>query len=218
MKLKDGPREKLEEFGVKCLKDEELLAILLKTGNKNESVLDLSRRILNDAVSIKNLNDYSFEELMVFKGIGKAKAMTIVSALELSKRLDGKTEKPKYIKCPRDIFTYLKDDYKGLEKERLIVLYLDSSYKVVYKYLAGDGNFNSIILDEKEIVKRALKLNAVSVCLAHNHPSGLLYPSLEDENVTESLKRRLLFFNIDLFDHLIITDDDYYSFFNHQKL
>lgn len=208
--IKDGPREKLEKYGVSVLKDEELLAILLKTGSKKEDVISLSKRVLEECISLKNLLDYSYHDLMVFDGIGKCKAMTIISSLELSRRLLIKDNKRKLIRCPKDIYNLIKDDYINLTIERFSIIYLDTNYSVIY-IKTIDGTFNKVIFDDRDIIKKAIKLNAISICLCHNHPGGNINPSIEDLESTEMLESKLIYLGIELFDHIIISNDEYYS-------
>ena len=211
MKLEFGPREKLEEKGIKALDNKELLAILIKTGSKELNVIDLCDKILNEVNSLSNLNDYTFEELMTFNGIGKAKAMTIISALELSNRIRDERRNIKSIKTIKDEVNYLKNDFYNQANEKIIILYLSSSLKIISKQVITSFSINSSFFNIKEILKRALKLNAIYITISHNHPSGNPNPSVEDKKTINNLEKKLLEFGIELYDSLIFTDDYYYS-------
>ena len=211
MKLEFGPREKLEEKGVKSLDNKELLAILIKTGSKELNVIDLCDKILNEVNSLSNLNDYTFEELMTFNGIGKAKAMTIISALELSNRIRDERRNIKSIRTIKDEVNYLKNDFYNQASEKIIILYLSSSLKIISKQVITSFSINSSFFSIKEILKRALKLNAIYITISHNHPSGNPNPSVEDKKTINNLEKKLLEFGIELYDSLIFTDDYYYS-------
>lgn len=211
MKIEYGPREKLEKYGIQSLDDKELLAILIKTGSKDEPVLELSEKILKEVTSLSNLNDYTFEELMMFKGIGKAKAMTIISAIELSNRIRKQYKNTKTIRTLRDEVIYLKDDFYGLSNERIVILYLNPAFKIISKQIINSFSFNSSYFTINEILKRALKLNSTNIIIAHNHPSGSTEPSVDDKKTLNNLENKLNEFNINLFDSLILTDEYYYS-------
>lgn len=211
MKLEFGPREKLEEKGIKSLDNKELLAILIKTGSKELNVIDLCDKILKEVNSLSNLNDYTFEELMTFNGIGKAKAMTIISALELSNRIRDERRNIKSIRTIKDEVNYLKNDFYNQANEKIIILYLSSSLKIISKQVIASFSINSSFFNIKEILKRALKLNAIYITISHNHPSGNPNPSVEDKKTINNLEKKLLEFGIELYDSLIFTDDYYYS-------
>ncbi|MBP5342630.1 DNA repair protein RadC [bacterium] len=211
MKLEYGPREKLEKNGIHALEDKELLAILIKTGSKNEKVLELSERILREISSLKSLTDYSYEELMTFTGIGKAKAMTIVSALELGTRIRKQYIECRSLKTINDEINYLKDDFINENTEKIIIIYLNASLKIISKQTINSTSINSVYFDIKDILKRAIKLNAVYIIISHNHPSGDINPSLEDIKTVKRLENKLNEFQISLYDSLIFTDEYYYS-------
>lgn len=211
MKLSLGPREKLLKYGVESLTDEELLAILIATGNKKENVIDLSKRILEEISSIDFLLDTTIDELMKFDGIGLKKASIIISAMELNKRIQDKKVNFKRIMVPRELYEYVKNDFIGLYGENLFAIYLNSNFQVLSKIKLFTGSNDQITLDSREIIKRALKLNSYFVCLVHNHPSGSLYPSEEDLKYTSNIESKLAYLNLKLFDHLIVTSAGYYS-------
>ena len=211
MRIINGPREKLEEKGIKSLDDKELLAVLIKTGSKDTSVLDLCDKILKEVNSLSNLNDYTFEELMTFNGIGKAKAMTIICAIELSNRIRNERRNIKSLRTVRDEVDYLRNDFYNLTYEKIIILYLNSSLKIISKQTISSISINSSFFNYKEVLKRALKLNAIYITISHNHPSGITSPSIEDKKTINNLEKKLSEFGIGLYDSLIFTDDYYFS-------
>jgi len=211
MKLTTGPRERIKKYGIQSLEDYELIAILLKTGSLDKNVIELSKDILDEIISLKTLNDYKYEEFLKFKGIGDAKAMTLCAALELSNRIKKIDHNIKTIRTVYDEILLLKDDFYNLSKERLIIVFLDSSLKVLSKQLMQEGRQDSVVIDVKEILKRALKLNSTIIITAHNHPSGQEEPSNGDIKAYNALERKMKEFEIDIFDHLIFTNETYLS-------
>ena len=211
MKLTNGPREKLEKLGIKSLTNEELIAILIKTGTKNETVLDLSKRILSDIDTLNLLNDYSYEELMSYKGLGKAKAMTIVCAIELGNRIRYEKYNRNQIKSVKDEVDYIKNDFIDNSYEKIIVVYLSHNNYIISKQIFESESKIMIRLDINAIIKKSLRLNAFSVVIAHNHPDNVCLPSKEDVLTINNLKNKLNELEIELFDSLIFTDNEYYS-------
>lgn len=211
MKIVEGPREKLFKYGAESLSDAELLAILIKTGNKQNNVLELAEQILDDLTSVSCLKDCTCSELMKYEGIGLMKASTIVCSMELSKRIESRPYQSSYIRTPRDLFEFLKDDMKGLTQETLYAVYLATDLHIIAKIKLFQGTIDSVRIDAREIIKRALKLNSTTVCLAHNHPSGSPRPSEEDLKSTKYAEDKLNYFNLVLFDHIIIGEKGYYS-------
>lgn len=211
MKISYGPREKLEEKGISSLSDEEILAILIKTGSKTENVLELSKRILDEIDSPQILSDYTFQELMQFKGIGRAKAMTICCSIELSNRIRKRNKNLKSIKTSKDVIEYCIDDFLGLTFEKVDIIFLNSNLKILSKHQINNGVFNKAYLDTREILKRSLKLNASFIVIVHNHPGGSAIPSLEDRDTLNKLEELLNNFDITIYDSIIVTDYTYFS-------
>lgn len=212
--LDDRPRKKLVLKGKNTLSDAELVAILIGSGNKQETAVELSKRILfsvnND---LNNLSKLSIEALMKFKGIGEAKAISIVSALEFGKRRQF-TEKKETLKIhsSKDVFNIIEPLISDIEHEEFWALYLNNSNKVLEKYQLSKGGFTATLVDLRLLYKRALELSAVGVIVCHNHPSGKLKPSRSDIELTKKIKEAGITLNIKLLDHLIVTEKAYFSF------
>lgn len=211
--LNDRPREKLVHKGKNALSDAELLAILIGSGSRTESAVDLCKRILKDKDNkLHNLGKTSLEELQSYKGIGEAKAISIIAALELGKR-HGNAEIPEYpkIKSSHDAYKVLKPMF-NFEYEAFWVLFLDNSNKVINRKQISKGGITSTVVDSRLIFKKALLTGAVAIILAHNHPSGTLKPSENDKNLTKRIKKASEIMDIKLLDHIIVTEKSYFSF------
>lgn len=209
----DRPREKLLSQGRRQLTDAELIAILIGTGNKNETAVDLSKRILgfyqNDLAKVAKL---SVKELSKFKGIGEAKAIAIVAALELGRRRkEVENDGPLKVSCSKDAYLLLKSEFEDLPHEEFWILLLNRANFVIGKHFISKGGQAGTVADPKLIFKIALEHNAAYVVLAHNHPSGNLKPSSADLSLTKKLKESGLLLDLPIFDHLIITDHAYLS-------
>lgn len=212
--LDDRPREKLLAKGKNALSDAELIAILIGSGNRNETAVALSKRILQSVEgNINALAKLSVEKLTTFKGIGDAKAIAIITALELGKRrqLEVALEKPK-ITCSKDGFNIMQTIIGDLEHEEFWVLFLNNSNKVLAKNQISKGGLTATIVDVRLLFKQALELTAVAIIVCHNHPSGKLQPSNADKQLTQKIKLAGATLDIKLLDHLIITEKDYFSF------
>jgi DNA repair protein RadC len=212
--LDDRPREKLIAKGKKTLSDAELIAILIGSGNREESAVGLSKRILKSVNgNINELAKLSVEKLSTFKGIGEAKAISIITGLELGKRrqLEVALEKPK-ITSSKDVANLMQPILGDLEHEEFWVLFLNNSNKVVAKSQISKGGLTATIVDIRLVFKRALELTSVGIIVCHNHPSGKLQPSNADKNLTQRIKEAGITLDIKLLDHLIITEKAYFSF------
>ncbi len=210
----DRPREKLMLKGKGTLSDAELLAILIGSGNSKETAVDLCKRILQQSNNnLTSLARNSINDLMQFKGIGEAKAITIVAALELGRRLESSSEEDReVVKCSKDAYKILKSNLTDLPHEEFWVLYLNRANKVIEKRFISKGGVSGTVADFKIIFKRGLELLASSIVLAHNHPSGNLTPSEEDRKLTKRFNEAARLLDISLADHIIITDSNYFSF------
>ena len=212
--VEDRPREKLLIKGKNSLSKAELVAILIGSGNKDESAVDLSKRILASVnFSLHELGKLTVKKLTKFKGIGQAKAITIVSALELSRRR--RSERAlikKKIYSSRSVFELMQPIIGELFHEEFWVIYLNSSNKVLMKSFLSKGGITSTYVDLRLILKSALQIGAVGLVLAHNHPSGALRPSGADKNITKKIKQAAEILDIKVVDHLIITENSYFSF------
>lgn len=211
----DRPREKLMLRGINSLTNAELLAILIGSGTRGESVVDLSKRILNDYKNnLHELGKVGVHELTKkYKGVGPAKAISIVAALELGKRRQSHEviEKPK-ISSSNDSYKILAPLVSDLRHEEFWILLLNRANMVIHKMRISSGGQVGTVVDVSTIIKAALDYFALGIILCHNHPSGNLRPSREDMNITEKLKNAASLFDIRVLDHLIITNSGYYSF------
>ncbi|KXH87320.1 DNA repair protein RadC [Sporosarcina sp. HYO08] len=211
--IADRPRERLIRQGAESLSNQELIAILLRTGTRKESVLVLANRILSSLDQIQDLKDATIEELMSVKGVGQAKAVQILASAELGKRLYRKhTEGGRYaIRSPEDAAAYLMTDMSSLKQEHLIVLFLNVKNEVLYKKTVFIGGLNSSIVHPREVFREAVKRSAASIIIAHNHPSGHPAPSPEDIDVTKRLIEAGSIMGIDVLDHIIVGDHKFIS-------
>ncbi len=207
----ERPREKLMYNGVDTLSNQELIAILLRTGSKEQNVLELSEKILVELESIADMSSVSINELTQIKGIGLSKAITLLAAVELGKRINSFVKPTVKVNSPSDVYRLLKNDFQHKDQEYFIGIYLNSQSEMVAKKIITIGNNNSTIFDNKELLKWALKYHAAGVIIAHNHPSGNSNPSLADIKITKVLIEQANLLEINLLDHIIIGKD-YYSF------
>lgn len=210
----DRPREKLVQKGRSILSDAELIAILIGSGNKKESAVELSKRILASVNhNLNELGKLSVNQLMQFNGIGEAKAVSIAAALEVGRRRRGEdAEKISKISGSKDAFELLYPLIGELQHEEFWIVYLNNSNKVIHKSQLSKGGITGTLVDVRLVLKQALELGAVGIILAHNHPSGTVKPSLADKEVTEKLKKASEALDIKILDHLILTQHDYLSF------
>lgn len=216
----DKPREKLLNKGRSALSDAELIAILIGSGSRSESAVELSKRILASADNnLNELGKLSTKQLMTFKGIGEAKAVTIAAALEIGRRRRGEESlKVDKVSSSKDAFEILQPIMGELEHEEFWILYLNNSNKVLQKSQLSKGGITGTLVDVRIIMKQTLELGAVGLILAHNHPSGTLKPSNADKQITQKIKRASESLDIKVLDHLIITQKDYFSFADNQLL
>lgn len=210
----DRPREKLMNKGKVVLSDAELIAILIGSGSIDESAVELSKRILAHVNS--NLNELAkltVDDLIKFKGIGEAKSINIITALELGRRriLEEALEKPK-ITGSRSVYEIMHPILGELQHEEFWVIYLNNSNKIILKTQISKGGITGTVVDSRLIFKRAIELFATGLILCHNHPSGNLKPSQSDLNLTDKIKKGGDVLDIKVLDHVIITEKDYFSF------
>ncbi|WP_110311095.1 RadC family protein [Dysgonomonas alginatilytica] len=216
----DRPREKMLIKGISALSDAELLAILIGSGNKNESAVELSQRILYSVNNnLNSLGKLSINDLIQnFKGIGEAKAITIIAAMELGKRRSlSETEKYQQISSSRDIFHIFQPILGDLRHEEAWALLMNTSNKVLKKIPVSKGGITGTVIDIRLIIKEAIENLATNIVLVHNHPSGDTKPSEEDNAITKKLKEACKLIDIHLMDHVIICDDGYYSYLDNDK-
>ncbi|MES2810415.1 MAG: DNA repair protein RadC [Bacteroidota bacterium] len=210
----DRPREKLSGQGRRALTDAELIAILIGSGSRDESAVELSKRILHHYDNdLNNLGKASIAELSKFKGIGEAKAISIIAALEVGRRRnDTETKVLDSITCSKDAYTILRPFLMDLNHEEFWILLLNQAGKVTSKELISKGGLTGTVADPKIIFGIALQQNAVSIVMAHNHPSGNLKPSQLDIDLTKKITNAGKLLDIKVLDHLIVTNDGFYSF------
>ncbi len=210
----DKPREKLVHKGRSVLSDAELIAILIGSGSRNESAVELAKRILASVNNnLNELGKLSIKQLMTFKGIGEAKAVSIAAALEVGRRRRGEeVRKISKINSSKDVFDLLQPRIGELQHEEFWILYLSNANKVLHSAQLSKGGLTGTLVDVRIVMRQALEQGAVGLILSHNHPSGTLRPSEEDRKVTQKLKRAAAALDIKVLDHLIITQKDYYSF------
>lgn len=216
----DRPREKLQSKGKTALSDAELIAILIGSGSKNESAVDLGKRILkstND--NLIELSKLNIQDLVKFKGIGEAKAISIIAALELGKRRRSAEviEKTK-ISSSKDVFDYFQGIFGDSNYEAFYILLLNRANKVNKAVIISEGGLSGTVVDPKKIFKIALENNASSIILCHNHPSGNILPSDQDIKITKKLKNAGEMLDLPILDHIILGEDNYYSFADESKL
>ena len=207
----ERPREKLLFYGAQFLSNEELLAIILRTGNKDSNVVELSYRIIHSVGGLKGLFKASAKELMEVKGVKEAKATQILAMCELYRRFKASEFTQIKISKPSDIAELVLDELRMLQQEVLMLITLDTKNKVISKKEIFRGGLNSSLVHPREIFKEAVKDSAASIIICHNHPSGDPTPSKDDINITTRLKECGKMMGIELLDHLIIGDNRFIS-------
>ena len=210
----DKPREKLMLKGKSVLSDAELIAILIGSGSRNESAVDLSKRILASVNNNLNaLGKLSLSQLMQFKGIGEAKAISIIAALELGRRRRAEDiVELKKVTSSKIIFEIMQPIIGELPHEEFWIIYVNNSNKVIAKSQLSKGGITGTLVDVRLVFKTALEMGATGLILCHNHPSGALIPSDADKQITRKLKLAGDSLEIKVLDHLIVTETSYYSF------
>ncbi|RED50048.1 RadC family protein [Seonamhaeicola aphaedonensis] len=210
----DQPREKLLYKGRAALSDAELVAILIGSGNRDESAVALCQRILASVDNnLSELGKLSIKQLMEFKGIGEAKAITIAAALELGRRRRGEEAlEKKKITSSVSVFELMQPIIGELQHEEFWIIYLNNSNKVIQKNQLSKGGITGTLVDVRLVLKNALEVGATGLILAHNHPSGTLKPSEADKQITAKLKNAAQSLDIKVLDHVIITEKAYFSF------
>ena len=215
MKIKDlpeqnRPRERFLKHGPEALSDSELFAIILRIGSPNENVIDMSNRLINE-YGLNNLFDCSLKELQKIKGIGPSKAMQLLAMAELGKRYSQSKNPIKKISQSKDVFDLFHERLKSKTQEEFYVLMLNSKNNVIKEHLVYKGTLDAAIIEPREVFKEALKNSAAKIILIHNHPSGDPKPSDEDVEVTRKINNLGKELNIDLLDHIIIGNENYFS-------
>jgi len=218
MKIKDispenRPRERLEKQGPSVLSDAELLAVILKTGNKDENVIDMSNRLISK-YGFDKLSMCSLTELQEINGIGSAKACQIIALFELNKRHSYSKTQGKPIKTAKDVFEHCSPKLSSSDREHFMILHLDTKNRVIKDEIVSVGALTGTIAHPREVFKSAIKESAHSVILVHNHPSGDPAPSDEDLKMTERLLEAGEILGIKVLDHVIVGKEEWYSIVN----
>ncbi|MEY9868548.1 DNA repair protein RadC [Peribacillus sp. B2I2] len=208
----ERPRERFLQDGPQSLSNQELLALLLRTGSREESVLQLSGRLINSFKGLRLLKEASVEELTVMKGIGEAKAIQILASVELGRRINKLNDQDRYvIRSPEDGANYCMEEMRFLSQEHFVCLYLNTKNQVLQKTTVFIGSLNASIVHPREVFKEAFRRSAASIICLHNHPSGDPSPSREDIEVTKRLVECGKIIGIEVLDHIIIGEHKYVS-------
>ena len=216
----DRPREKLMALGAEALSNAELLAILIGSGSTKESAVDLMKHILNDCQNnLNTLGKMTIRELTEYTGMGPAKAVTVLAACELGKRrqLEKAEERPQ-INSAEAIYSVMHPKMQDLDVEEAWILLLNQNFKLIHKERISHGGITGVSVDVRIIIREALLHNATVVAFCHNHPSGSLHPSREDDSLTQSIRKACEVMRLHLLDHVIITDGAYYSYHEQGRL
>ncbi|MGG1312410.1 MULTISPECIES: RadC family protein [Cohnella] len=208
----ERPRERMQLHGPAALSTAELLAILLRTGTREQSVIHLAQRILNDCGSLKNLASLSWEELTQIRGIGPAKALQLQAAIELGRRV-ARSRLPETVQItkPQDAADLLMEEMRHLREERFVCLFLNTKNQVIGRETLSVGSLNASIVHPREVFRAAIRRSSASILCAHNHPSGDPTPSAEDILLTRRLTEAGELIGIEVLDHLVIGDNRFIS-------
>ena len=218
--LNDRPREKMANNGAAALTDAELIAILLRTGTTEKSAIDIASEMTADGGLYKRLAGIThLHELTNIKGLGQAKAATVLAALEIGRRIaSAKPIEKIHFGCPLDVASFLMPRLRYAAKEQFVVILLNGKNKVIGTEVISEGTLSNSLVHPREVYAPALLQHAAAIMVAHNHPSGDPAPSDEDREITKMLERSGKVLNIPLIDHLIIGDGTYYSFLENEAL
>lgn len=208
----ERPRERFVNQGAESLANHELIALLIQTGSKSESVLALANKLLIHFDGLRLLKDASLDELKSIKGIGTAKAIQLLAAIELGRRVSNLQYRDRYcIKSPDDAANYMMNEMRFLTQEHFVCLYLNTKNQVMHKQIVFIGSLNASIVHPREVFKEAFRRSAASIICLHNHPSGDPTPSREDIEVTKRLLECGKIIGIDMLDHIIIGENKFVS-------
>ncbi|RMF61130.1 MAG: JAB domain-containing protein [Calditrichaeota bacterium] len=209
----ERPREKLMQLGPSVLTDAELLAILIRTGTSKQTALDLAKTLLTRYGNLQQLSALDYKEFFRLKGIGPAKAVTLIAAFEIGRRLASlPRDKKVKVNGPEVVFKYYEPLLAHLKKEQFLILILNSANVVMRDVKISEGTLNASLVHPREVFKEAILESAASIILVHNHPSGEVEPSLEDRNITQRLVEAGKLMDIPVLDHVIIGYRRYFSF------
>ncbi len=210
--LYERPREKAVQYGIETLSDQELLAVILRTGNKDMSVMKLAQFLLEEIGGFSKLKDVDYHRLIQIKGIKQAKAIELLASIELAKRMQECREKRYIINDPMDGYQLVRNRLLFEKQEKVILLCLNAKLEVIMEKLLFIGSETASMLEPREVFLHTLRCGATRIILIHNHPSGNPQPSQEDREITEKLSMMAQQLQIELIDHLIIGRNCFYSF------
>jgi len=208
----ERPREKLLNFGASMLSDAELLALLIGSGTRELTAVDLAKGLIQEFDGLTNLAAKSSAELTRFKGVGPASSTRILAAFELGRRVEGKEKTRKQIRSPEDIVAFARPAYRGINRELFKVVLLDNGNKVIREETISQGTLNASLVHPREVFKTAVDHLAAGIVLMHNHPSGEPSPSIEDKKLTGQMVEASKVMGIPVLDHIIIAKEKYFSF------
>ncbi len=216
----DRPREKLIALGAEALSNAELLAILIGSGSTKESAVDLMKHIMNDCQNnLNTLGKMTIRELTQYTGMGPAKAVSVLAACELGKRRQAEqAEERAKINSALAIYNVMLPKMQDLDVEEAWILLLNQNYKLIHKERVSRGGITGVSVDVRIIMREALLHNATVIAFCHNHPSGGLHPSREDDSLTQSIRKACELMRLHFLDHVIITDGAYYSYHEQGRL
>ena len=209
--LEENPREKALTYGIETLNNVELLALILRTGHKNESVIRLSQRLLTEIGGFANLSTVTYADLIALKGIKQAKAIEILSIIEIAKRLKDVSSIEKPLLNPYDIFGRVHNQLMFLKQEHFLLLCLDNKNKVIKEKTIFIGSLNMSVVTPREVFKEAIAISSAKIVLVHNHPSGDALPSEEDLLMTEQFQKLGQMMSIEVIDHIVVGWNQFYS-------
>ncbi|MCI9094075.1 MAG: DNA repair protein RadC [Coprobacillus sp.] len=212
----ENPREKAIAYGIESLSNVELLALVLRTGNKNESVLQLSQRLLNEIGGFSQLMNVNYATLISLKGIKRAKAIELLSIIEIGKRLKSNQKEHIQFNNPYHIYEYIKGEMMFLKQEHFLLICLDNKNCVLKKKIIFIGSLNVSVVTPREVFREAININSAKIVLCHNHPSGDSRPSEEDIFLTKQFEVLGEMMAIEVIDHIIIGWNEFFSIKSHQ--
>ena len=214
--VEERPREKAIYYGIETLSNQELVAVILRTGNKEMSVLNLAQFLLDEIGGFQELKDIDYQRLIQIKGIKQAKAIELMACIELAKRMQSKQSIKNRIRQPKDAYAYIKNKLMFEKQEKVILLCLNNHLEIVQDKLLFIGRGDVSLLETKEVFQYTLRSGCNRIILIHNHPSGNPKPSHEDQEITRKIEMMAKHLDIEFIDHIIVGDHCYYSFKSNQ--
>lgn len=214
--VEERPREKAIYYGIETLSNQELVAVILRTGNKEMSVLNLAQFLLDEIGGFQKLKDIDYQRLIQIKGIKQAKAIELMACIELAKRMQSKQSIKNRIRQPKDAYAYIKNKLMFEKQEKVVLLCLNNHLEIVQDKLLFIGSGDVSLLETKEVFQYTLRSGCNRIILIHNHPSGNPKPSHEDQEITRKIEMMAKHLDIEFIDHIIIGDHCYYSFKSNQ--